>query len=206
MPYIKLKERGFYDERIDEIITYSSQRQLKGRVDNSWDGKHAIEEICENISALPFRKQMGHLNYVLSMFIGEVLVRFSDDVCYNLLDMIYGTLTVLENALSEGVDDYWLGWSSKAQEMDDERIVYTLIHRGLFTILATYREMNDEFLDNFTKEILCNCAEPDFFGRRLVGCIGCAKAEFYRRVVAPYEDKNIEENGDVYEVDRILNQ
>ena len=29
------------------------------------------------------------------------------------------------------------------------------------------------------------------------GIIGTVKDEFYRRVVAPYEDKKIEENGDV---------
>ena len=28
--------------------------------------------------------------------------------------------------------------------------------------------------------------------------LGCAQAEWYRRVLAPYEDKKREENGDVY--------
>ena len=32
----------------------------------------------------------------------------------------------------------------------------------------------------------------------VVGALECAKAEFYRRVAAPYEDTKIEENGDVY--------
>ena len=32
----------------------------------------------------------------------------------------------------------------------------------------------------------------------IVGVLECAKAEFYRRVVAPYEDLKIQENGDVY--------
>jgi len=32
---------------------------------------------------------------------------------------------------------------------------------------------------------------------RAVGVLECAKLEFYRRVVAPYEDTKIEENGDV---------
>ena len=32
----------------------------------------------------------------------------------------------------------------------------------------------------------------------IVGALEGAKAEFYRRVVVPYEDKKIEENGDVY--------
>lgn len=32
----------------------------------------------------------------------------------------------------------------------------------------------------------------------IVGALEGAKMEFYRRVAAPYEDKKIDENGDVY--------
>lgn len=32
----------------------------------------------------------------------------------------------------------------------------------------------------------------------VVGVLECVKAEFNRRVVAPYEDKKIAQNGDVY--------
>lgn len=32
----------------------------------------------------------------------------------------------------------------------------------------------------------------------ILGALEGAKQEFYRRVAAPYEDKKIEENGDVY--------
>lgn len=32
----------------------------------------------------------------------------------------------------------------------------------------------------------------------IIGAIEACKLEFYRRVVAPYEDKKITENGDVY--------
>ncbi len=32
----------------------------------------------------------------------------------------------------------------------------------------------------------------------VVGALDCAKLELYRRLAAPYEDKKIEENGDVY--------
>jgi len=35
----------------------------------------------------------------------------------------------------------------------------------------------------------------------IVGALDGAKAEFQRRVVAPYEDKKIIENGDVYPAD-----
>ena len=33
---------------------------------------------------------------------------------------------------------------------------------------------------------------------RLMGVLECTKQEFYRRAAAPYEDKKIFENGDVY--------
>jgi hypothetical protein len=36
----------------------------------------------------------------------------------------------------------------------------------------------------------------------LVGCLECAKQEFLRTVVGPYEDKKIIENGHVSELDR----
>lgn len=34
----------------------------------------------------------------------------------------------------------------------------------------------------------------------ILGCLEATKQEFYRRVVAPYEDKKIAENGDVEDV------
>jgi hypothetical protein len=35
-------------------------------------------------------------------------------------------------------------------------------------------------------------------GAIVIGCIACTALEFYRRVLAPYEDKKIADNGDVY--------
>ena len=32
----------------------------------------------------------------------------------------------------------------------------------------------------------------------IIGAIECAKQEFYRRVVVPYEEKKCKDNGDVY--------
>ncbi|HAT03379.1 MAG TPA: hypothetical protein DCS29_01205 [Candidatus Magasanikbacteria bacterium] len=32
----------------------------------------------------------------------------------------------------------------------------------------------------------------------LIGVLECAKQEFYRKKIGPYEDKKIKENGDVY--------
>ena len=33
----------------------------------------------------------------------------------------------------------------------------------------------------------------------IIGVLECAKLELYRRVIAPYEDEKIDENGDVYD-------
>lgn len=39
---------------------------------------------------------------------------------------------------------------------------------------------------------------PKYFNyNRAIGVLGCIRAEYYRRVVGLYEDKKIEENGDV---------
>jgi len=32
----------------------------------------------------------------------------------------------------------------------------------------------------------------------IIGALECAKLELYRRLIAPYEDTKVEENGDVY--------
>lgn len=36
------------------------------------------------------------------------------------------------------------------------------------------------------------------FINSIIGVLECAKTEFYRRIAAPYEDKKIQENSDVY--------
>jgi hypothetical protein len=47
-------------------------------------------------------------------------------------------------------------------------------------------------LNDLTKENKCFKTMSS-----LISEVECAKLEFYRRIVAPYEDKKIEENGDV---------
>jgi len=40
---------------------------------------------------------------------------------------------------------------------------------------------------------------PSYFNyNRMAGVIACVQQEVYRRIVAPYEDKKIKENGDVF--------
>ena len=35
----------------------------------------------------------------------------------------------------------------------------------------------------------------------VIGVLECAKLELYRRIAAPYEDRKIAENGDVYKIE-----
>jgi hypothetical protein len=40
---------------------------------------------------------------------------------------------------------------------------------------------------------------PSYFNyNRMMGVMACVQQEIYRRLVAPYEDKKIKENGDVF--------
>ena len=53
-------------------------------------------------------------------------------------------------------------------------------------------------LNYFITKILKDTYEPKYFNyNRAMGLLECIKQEFYRRQVAPYEDKKIQENGDV---------
>lgn len=52
------------------------------------------------------------------------------------------------------------------------------------------------YLDNMQDERM----EPvKYFDlNQAIGAVECAKLEFYRRIVSPYENQSIEQNGDVY--------
>lgn len=54
-------------------------------------------------------------------------------------------------------------------------IITSIVRYSLPAVNASYKDFND-----------------------VVGVLECAKQELYRRMVAPYEDKKIKENGDVY--------
>lgn len=54
---------------------------------------------------------------------------------------------------------------------------------------------------SFILNALCETKLSYAAANRIIGALECAKLEFYRRVAAPYEDKKIEENGDVYLID-----
>jgi hypothetical protein len=52
----------------------------------------------------------------------------------------------------------------------------------------------------FALVAICDQYRRDHFAdmAQVVAALECAKLEFYRRVVAPYEDKKMIENGDVF--------
>lgn len=67
------------------------------------------------------------------------------------------------------------------------------IGRGAETQGELNFQITELIKDYMTRHILCYATINDILG----ACEG-AKLEFYRRVAAPYEDKKIKENGDVY--------
>lgn len=73
-------------------------------------------------------------------------------------------------------EDLWRGWSGmkNAGELNYEltlTIIEYLDRRGI-----SYQTMND-----------------------IIGALEGCKIEFYRRMISPYENQKIKENGDVYE-------
>lgn len=62
---------------------------------------------------------------------------------------------------------------------------------------------------NYAITRLCDLYLQDFgvsYQRisEIVGALECAKLEFARRVMAPYEQKKLEENGDAYHLERYV--
>jgi len=60
-------------------------------------------------------------------------------------------------------------------------------------------EDRDGYVNYFVTVLLKRLYQPPKYRRynKAIGVLECIKLEFYRRDVAPYEDKKIEENGDV---------
>lgn len=65
---------------------------------------------------------------------------------------------------------------------------------------GAFPNMSGELNYRITKEIFDYFKDhPNYQGiNDIVGALESAKMEFYRRIVAHYEDQKIKENGDVY--------
>lgn len=68
-----------------------------------------------------------------------------------------------------------------------EQIPFQLLEPGEVTYLIT-RIIREYVGDTYNYSLLSEA----------IGILECAKLELYRRMVAPYEDSKMEENGDVY--------
>jgi len=56
----------------------------------------------------------------------------------------------------------------------------------------------DGNLNYFITRIMHKCYSPSYYNyNKAMGVLECIKQELYRRIVAPYEDKKVAENGDV---------
>jgi hypothetical protein len=56
-------------------------------------------------------------------------------------------------------------------------------------------------LNNYIRCKTCVCKQVTYtIVNDILGALAGASREFYRRVAVPYEEKKIEENGDVYDV------
>jgi hypothetical protein len=70
---------------------------------------------------------------------------------------------------------------------------------GLIASLKNERpEFKDGMMNYVITRLLKGCYEEKYESlNRAMGVLSCVEHEFYRRVIAPYEDTKIETNGDV---------
>ena len=81
-----------------------------------------------------------------------------------------------------------------------DRIQYSEAIINLVDILKKTPEADRDGHINYVVTVLLkNLYDPPKYLRynKAIGVLECIKLEFYRRIVAPYEDKKIKENGDV---------
>jgi len=82
-------------------------------------------------------------------------------------------------------------------------------HRGVLDkdveeLIEALKKIKDNDLDGCFNYTITKIANSLYGGggyavyARLMGTLDCVGREFYRRVIAPYEDMKIRENGDVY--------
>lgn len=78
------------------------------------------------------------------------------------------------------------------------------LDRDIHELVAVLKATQDTHLDGCLNYVITRLADELYGGggyyvyNRLIGVLESTKQEFYRRKVAPYEDKKCSENGDVY--------
>lgn len=87
-------------------------------------------------------------------------------------------------------------------KQDDRKQLDTAV-RGLMWALrngGTTENIDGRINYAFTRILkdLYDADKPSYYNmNKAIGVLECIKLEFYRRITAPYEDKKIEENGDL---------
>jgi len=82
----------------------------------------------------------------------------------------------------------------------EERARYAIVLSDLISVLEQVpEEERDGHINYVVTVMLKRLYKPPRYLRynKAIGVLECIKQEFYRRVVAPYEDKKMAENGDV---------
>ncbi|MDO8517414.1 MAG: hypothetical protein Q7S33_04810 [Nanoarchaeota archaeon] len=80
----------------------------------------------------------------------------------------------------------------KRKELD------ALVDETIAKINALDDKDKDGCINYMFTRILKNTYSQSYFNyNRIMGVLECVKQEFYRRVIGPYEDLKIKENGDV---------
>lgn len=86
---------------------------------------------------------------------------------------------------------------------DDKEMFYSSLRHVPVPVVGG--ELNFLFTHFVNQFLLKRALAPDRNGvnryedyNEAIGALECAKLELYRRLIAPYEDVKIEENGDVY--------
>lgn len=115
---------------------------------------------------------VGELNYQITMIIQDFL-NTRERESYADYNFIIGLLATMENSVSGFMRKYPKGYLDLY-----EGLPYR-IHRCIY---------------NYKKLIPCSSIE-------IIGVLRCASNELYRRKIALYEDKKIQDNGDVYDTD-----
>ena len=79
-----------------------------------------------------------------------------------------------------------------------------ILRKELAELIIVLKTIKDSDLDGCLNYVISKLA-IDLYGRggyavynRLIGVLESAKQEFYRREMAPYEDKKKNENSDIY--------
>ena len=82
----------------------------------------------------------------------------------------------------------------------EERKKYERVLSDLVHLLEEIPEENrDGHINYIVTVLLKRLYRPPTYRRynKAIGVLECVKLEFYRRIVSPYEDDKIKENGDV---------